>query len=247
MRQSLALLLTVAASLAMTGCVQQRTVSPAPHVATPTDPATFPAPGDALASGPRTPSGAPSCDALGSLGPRFDAPVNRENFDPVLFDQAVTHLTNRRRCESGLAPLAADPGLRRVAEGHSRDMARLNFYGHTSPVRGRSRMIDRYNASGLSYRAAAENLGLHSRLRIVSGRPFTVLDRASCAFAYDGQTIQPHSYRTLAEEFVRSWVSSPEHSRNLLGSQYTRVGSGASFKDNVRNCGDFVATQNFAA
>lgn len=187
------------------------------------------------------------CAQVGGLDARYDRQVAMEAFDEALFDSAVLHFTNQRRCAAGLAPLSPDTGLRRSASTHSSDMARMGFFSHTSPVPGRAKLTDRLNESGVRYRAAAENLATRSRLQLVSGKQFTVLDRSSCAFAYGGQQIQPHSYRTLAQQFVEVWESSPQHRENMMNTAYTRMGAGGRFQPNERNCGDIVATQNFAA
>ena len=188
-----------------------------------------------------------SCSSVAPLAGRYDATVNAATFDQALIDSAVLTVTNQRRCANGLSPLAADSGLRRAASVHSADMVELDFYDHTSPAPGRTKMTDRLNEAGVSYRAAAENIGRTSRLKLVSGKPFTVLDRASCAYAYDGVPITAHSYRTLAEKFVQTWEGSPQHRQNLFNSGYTRLGTGAGFETNPQTCGDFIATQNFAA
>jgi uncharacterized protein YkwD len=187
------------------------------------------------------------CSTVTALGPRYDATVDAATFDAALFDAAVLGLTNQRRCAIGVPPLAADSGLRQAASVHSADMVALNFYDHTSPAPGRTKMTDRLNGAGVSYRAAAENIGRASRLKLIGGKPYTVTDRATCSYAYDGVPIAAHSYRSLAEKLVQSWEGSSQHRQNLLGTSYTRLGTGASFKQNPQTCGDFIATQNFAA
>jgi uncharacterized protein YkwD len=188
-----------------------------------------------------------SCSSAAPLSAQYNATVDRSAFDAALFDKAVLHYTNVKRCNNGLNPLSADLGLRRAASVHSQDMAQQNFFGHTSPVAGRAKLTDRLKGNGVQFRAAAENLAKRSRLQLISGKPYTVIDRASCTFAYSGQTIQPHSYRTMASELVDQWEASPEHRTNLMNPRYTRLGTGGSFQENARNCGDIVATQNFAA
>lgn len=187
-----------------------------------------------------------SCPSGNELGPRYNVPVDRTAFNAELFDKAVLHYTNVARCNNGLDPLNADLGLRRAANVHSQDMAQKNFFGHDSPVPGRRKLTDRLKGNGVQFQAAAENLATRSRLRLISAKPYTVVDRASCTFAYGGETIQPHTYRTMASQMVDLWEASPEHRTNLLNPRYTRLGSGGSFKANPRNCGDIIATQNFA-
>lgn len=190
-----------------------------------------------------------SCSSLGSLGSAYDTAIPATSIDQALFGEAILHYTNERRCASGLNPLRADSGLTTAATGHSQDMARLNFFGHDSPVPGKGKFHDRMRQAGVSFTAAAENLGRNSLLSLDSGRQFYVIDRASCQFTYQqgGAPIAPHTYRSLAQEFVTSWINSPGHRANLLGSQYTRLGSGGALKANAANCGDIVATQKFAA
>lgn len=189
----------------------------------------------------------PPCPAAGSLGPEYDAPINRGSFNQELFDAAVRHYTNVKRCENGVTPLSGDRGLVVAASGHSADMARLGFLEHDSPVPGKETFTDRMDQAGVSYRSAAENLARNSRLQINSGEAFQVVDRASCQFNSGGQPITAHSYRSLAAEMVDDWVRSPGHRENLMSAKYRRVGSGGAHAANPRNCGDVYATQNFAA
>jgi len=188
-----------------------------------------------------------SCPSANALGPQFDAVVPPTSVDTALFDAAVLHFTNVRRCANGIAPVAGDPSLSQTAATHSNDMATLNFFGHSSPVPGRNRLPDRLKGAGIKFTDASENIAQRSRLQLISGRSFTVKDRETCDFAYDGQKIQPHSYRSMAQEFVQAWEDSAEHRKNLFSPIYTRLGTGGSYKPNPRNCGDIVATQNFAA
>lgn len=237
MARTLKIILFFGGAMLLAACAQnQTTVSP-------TDPGT--STGRVTSAGPI--ASADRCSALPGLGPRYDTRVDSASFDPVLFDAAVLAATNKRRCANGLAPLAADTGLRRAATVHSSDMVELDFYDHTSPAPGRRKMTDRLNAAGVSYRAAAENIGRTSLLKLVSGKPYTVTDRATCAYAYDGVPIEAHSYRSLAEKFLQTWEASSQHRRNLFSDSYTRLGTGAGFEQNPQTCGDFIATQNFAA
>lgn len=190
-----------------------------------------------------------SCSTLRNLEAAHDAPVRGDAFNNMLFDEAVLSFTNQERCAGGLNPLSADAGLRSAAQGHSADMARMNFFAHGSPVPGKAKFTDRMRNAGASFTAAAENLGQSSILSFDSGRQFFVIDRSACQFSYQqgGAPVPPHSYRSLAQTIVRSWKNSPEHRQNLMGSQYTRLGTGGAISPNAQNCGDIVATQNFAA
>lgn len=71
-------------------------------------------------------------------------------------EQQVLKLVNEVRAENGLSPLTWADDLANVARAHSQDMINRNFFSHTNPD-GLS-PFDRLKNSGISYRAAAENI-----------------------------------------------------------------------------------------
>jgi uncharacterized protein YkwD len=66
-------------------------------------------------------------------------------------------LLNDQRRKAGCAPLVWHDGAAAVAAAHSSDMQRRGYFSHDTPE-GRS-PFDRLRAAGLSYVAAAENIG----------------------------------------------------------------------------------------
>ena len=68
----------------------------------------------------------------------------------------VARLVNDHRARIGCRALVWDGAAARAAQAHSDDMARRNYFSHTSPD-GRS-MVDRLRAQGASYRMIAENI-----------------------------------------------------------------------------------------
>lgn len=70
----------------------------------------------------------------------------------------VARLVNEHRARIGCRALVWDGAAARAAQAHSDDMARRNYFSHTSPD-GRS-MVDRLRAQGATYRAIAENIAL---------------------------------------------------------------------------------------
>lgn len=181
------------------------------------------------------------------LDARFDRPVLQNGFDNQLFDAAVLHYTNVRRCANGVPPLAGDQRLQQVAGIHSEDMATRRFFSHTSPVPGRETLRDRLRGGGVQIRSAAENIATRPRLQIAGGQPFFVVDSRNCSFTSQGKPVEPHTYNSLAESFVTQWENSPGHRENLFNPEFTRLGSGGGVQPNPEICGDIVATQNFAS
>ncbi|MBX6388717.1 MAG: CAP domain-containing protein [Frankia sp.] len=72
----------------------------------------------------------------------------------------IVRLTNIERAKVGCGPLTVDPALTAAAQGHSADMARNNYFSHTS-LDGRT-MGDRIRAAGFAFTAAAENIAAGS-------------------------------------------------------------------------------------
>jgi uncharacterized protein YkwD len=71
---------------------------------------------------------------------------------------AVERAIARLRAAHGLPALKRDPALDRVAEGHSREMARTRTFAHILASDGS--MGDRLRRAGYAYRSAGENIGL---------------------------------------------------------------------------------------
>jgi len=72
------------------------------------------------------------------------------------YSQDVLRLTNVERTKAGLAPLANDDALARVAQEKARDMQANGYFSHTSPTYGSP--FDMMKQYGVSYSYAAENI-----------------------------------------------------------------------------------------
>lgn len=110
----------------------------------------------------------------------------------------IVRLSNIEREKHGVAPLKADSILEKAAIGHSEEMARLQYFSHTSPVEGRTNPSDRIALAGSGARATGENIA-----------KFT-----------------GHSESTLAKKSVVGWMNSPPHRKNLLSPMFTHIGIG---------------------
>lgn len=113
-------------------------------------------------------------------------------------EAAIVELVNAERAKVGLGPLAVDARLRAAARTHSKDMGDLNFFDHTSPVKGRESFTDRIKAQGLTkFGAAGEN---------IAAGPFNSASRA--------------------RGFMKLWMESPGHRANILDPNFQFIGVG---------------------
>ncbi|UOO38725.1 SafA/ExsA family spore coat assembly protein [Oscillospiraceae bacterium CM] len=81
--------------------------------------------------------------------------------DVKALEQQVIDLVNRNRVSAGLAPLAANWELSRVARYKSQDMINKGYFGHTSPTYGSPfKMMEDF---GIHFTAAGENIAYGQR------------------------------------------------------------------------------------
>jgi uncharacterized protein YkwD len=83
-------------------------------------------------------------------------PPHRGEHHLTKYDAEVIRLVNAARKEAGLKPLTHDSRLSACARDHSRDMAKHEFFDHTSPVEGKEEFPDR--AKLFKTKANAENI-----------------------------------------------------------------------------------------
>lgn len=84
-------------------------------------------------------------------------------------EEQVVNLVNKERAKEGLAPLAIDWELARVAKHKSQDMHDKNYFSHTSPTYGSP--FGMMKSFGISYKAAGENIakGQTSAAQVMEG------------------------------------------------------------------------------
>jgi uncharacterized protein YkwD len=149
-------------------------------------------------------------------------------------EKQLHKLINGERQKQGLGPLQWDDALARIAEKHSRDMAKRNYFDHVSPE-GHD-FLYRYGQEG--YRCAvrtgttihmgAENIALNNlydSVTTVDGEAF-----------YDW-----NSQKKLAETTVRGWMNSPGHRKNILTPHWKKEGIGVVIAPDDK----VYITQNF--
>ncbi|MFJ8234904.1 CAP domain-containing protein [Ureibacillus sp. NPDC094379] len=89
------------------------------------------------------------------------APTTNASQSVSAFEQQVVDLTNAERTKAGLKPLEIYAPLMKVAEAKSADMAKNNYFSHTSPTYGSP--FDQIKAAGISYKSAGENIAQGQR------------------------------------------------------------------------------------
>ncbi len=171
--------------------------------------------------------------------------------DYPLLHAAVFYETNRRRVQEGKKPFRHSPALEKAAWGHSRDMSKLHFFSHDSPVRGKESPFKRMAQEGVKTGYRAENIAYTFGIEYKAGRGVFGPKQNGGYFSYKhrGKPIKNHTYLGVAREVVQWWMTSPGHRANILNSRLSYLGAGAShFKDSEGLLMDMINfTQNFAS
>ena len=89
--------------------------------------------------------------------PKTEKPTDPEKTNQLTGDEKkMLELVNAERQKAGLSPLKIDMRLVDVSRKKSKDMIDKNYFSHTSPTYGSP--FDMLKRSGITYRAAGENL-----------------------------------------------------------------------------------------
>lgn len=169
-----------------------------------------------LASAVAAPAGARSGRQARPAGPARAATALRALESRVLVD------INRVRAQHGLAPLRLSSKLSAAASQHSREMARVGYFSHSSADGGAfwRRIARFYPSNGYSSWSVGENL------------------------LWSSPDVD-------APGAVKMWMGSPEHRANLLNRSWREVGLSAVHSDSApgtyHGLGVTIVTADFGA
>lgn len=117
-----------------------------------------PAPAKAPAQTPApTPKPTPTPKSTPTPSP---APTPTQSTQMSAEKQRMLDLINSERAKAGLSPLRADVKVLEVAQVKSADMAKNNYFSHTSPTYGSP--FDMLRKFGVTFSGAAENIALNT-------------------------------------------------------------------------------------
>lgn len=145
----------------------------------------------------------------------------------------IHELINIERHKAGLKPLTLDKTLSAIARGHSKDMARKDYFSHISPE-GED-FLSRYKKKGFLCK-------VHVGQRIYKGAENIFLENLYSSVTYtDGRMHYDwSSLEEIARSIVKGWMESDGHRRNILQPPFRSQGIGVVIKD-----GKVYITQNF--
>ncbi|MBL1434659.1 MAG: hypothetical protein COB08_000460 [Rhodobacteraceae bacterium] len=178
-------------------------------------------------------------------GSAYDRQINSGSINQDLFNRAVLYYTNKIRCRRGLPLFNSTRDVIGAANTQARNMTRTRTYSHNLNVAGARDLRERMRAQTRNFRSAGENIAKNF-VYILNGRPY--IPAENCAFRYlaTRQPVPIHTYRSLAQELVKSWETSRDHLTNIINRRYTRMGAAFGIDRRGQLCGEVYASQVFA-
>lgn len=144
-------------------------------------------------------------------------PSLAEQVEAVKFRLFVLIEEHRRGTDANAQPLALDPQLAAAAQRHSEEMARKNSFDAMSPD---------------------GNPALNALLSDPKFGGF-VGENSAAQFFTAGRSIDPDA---LARGFLKIWLDSPDHRRNLSFPRFDRTGFGVAVTGNTIYAAALFAT-----
>lgn len=149
-------------------------------------------------------------------------------FDANEAEQQIVSLLNQARAQKGLGSLSIETILADIARQRSEDMIARKYFSHYDPGTGEALAEKLLDQRGYTDCTAAENIGL------VQNEESFVPAHLTVAACYDAHEI--------AQQFVKGWLESPEHRKNILNADFSKTGVGIAISSNGKRV---IATQIF--
>jgi uncharacterized protein YkwD len=146
---------------------------------------------------------------------------NQPKLDLSSLEKRIHDLINKERQKHGLSTIRWDDALKRIAQKHSADMAKRNYFSHTSPE-GRD-FSYRYIKSGYACAITIENRIYKGGENLFQNNLYTSVTTVNGVSYYDWNTLED-----IAETTVEGWMNSPGHRKNILTPVWLREGIGVS-------------------
>ena len=174
--------------------------------------------------------------------------IDPDNLNVDLLADCIIFQTNGARRKHSLKECRADGKLTAAAAAHSREMAKLQYFSHESPVKKNKTLDHRLKNAGIFLPGTTfgENLGVDFILALSEVPYYTETHRGRIHY-YDFHTkkkIKAQTYRDFAVNMVKNWLASPGHRANLLNGKYTKIGIGIA-RGRYKGHDALYVTQNF--
>ena len=141
--------------------------------------------------------------------------INPNNFNSELLSQLITNKINGTRDSLGIQTLTEAEPLNKAAEHHAEYLKNTGKLSHKEKNRKYSSPAKRVKQFGGEFKAVAENVAF------VSAGPTKITGNKK-EFTYN-------TYNEVAKTFVRNWIKSPGHYKNISDPEMNKTGVAVSY------------------
>ncbi len=133
-------------------------------------------------------------------------PTGKEQFFSIneTEEQKLIDQLNEARLSQNLQPLSIDPNLVRASRYHARDMAKENYFDHTT----------------------------HNKVNGKLSKSIGAFERIALFYPQGGNTENIAAGNSTADETYNQWFNSPGHYANMFNEAATKVGIGVYHDEN---------------
>jgi uncharacterized protein YkwD len=154
--------------------------------------------------------------------------INEERLENMIHNRV-----NQRRMANDKSPLSFSDEISSIAEEHSEDMARNNYFSHEGP--NGNDVGDRYKEAGYKCEIRIDDS------RVARGGENILYTYYKEPFVSMGKPTEYNNMKELSDGIVKQWLNSPTHRENMLKGYWEKEGIGVHVTDNNR----VYVTQNF--
>ena len=145
-----------------------------------------------------------------------------------LVSKWILFYTNIERVKNNLAPVQYDESLEQAANWQAEYCVKIQTLDHMASVSGMRTPKDRIENYGGRCGNCGENLTVKFAINS-EGIPYIIRkDSAGTFFDYGAKTIKWRNEQEMGYAMVDSWMKSPGHRKNILGSGFKWLGAGAA-------------------
>ncbi|GBF51134.1 cysteine-rich secretory family protein [Leptospira ryugenii] len=163
--------------------------------------------------------------------------IDFQNFDYPLLHAAIFYTASKERRKLGMKAFKYSSLCEQAAFGHAQDMVKYDFYSHTSKVTGKETLRDRLELVGLVKPISGENIISAFALDYKPGTPLYTPDQNThkkFSYTRNGPPIPNHTYISLADYLVETWMNAPAQRRNILNPDFSYLGTGAYYYQDAK-------------
>ena len=156
--------------------------------------------------------------------------VSVDNINYQILYREILEDLNIERIKYSKKAFSISRELNKAAILHSEQMNKYHFFSHVNKKNKKfATLLDRVLYVDGNFPFLAENIADIVMLNIPNNKRISIKQEGNKILYFDenGSRINYHTYESLANKVVQSWMNSKGHRKNILNGDYSETGLGA--------------------